>query len=68
MLGDGGPVEMRLGDATYAPTATPARENWRPVLEAYVDKYQADYPDIVAGFPPISEARDQVAVFRLNRS
>jgi hypothetical protein len=67
MIGDGGPVEMRLGDATYPLMATPVREGWQPVLEAYVDKYRPDYPDIVAGFPDISEAEGQVAVFRLER-
>lgn len=68
MLGQGGPVEMRLGDKTYALTATPVREGWQGVLEAYVEKYRADYPDIVAGFPSAEEAEGQVAVFRLERS
>lgn len=68
MLGQRGPVEMRLGDMTYALTATPVREGWEGVLEAYVEKYRPDYPDIVAGFPAIAEAEDQVAVFRLDRS
>ncbi len=68
MLGEGGPVHMRLGDETYALTATPVVAGWQPVLEAYVEKYRADYPDIVAGFPPIEEAENQVAVFRLERT
>lgn len=67
MLGQGGPVEMRLGDSTYALTATPVLDGWEGVLEAYVEKYRPDYPDIVAGFPPVEEAEDQVAVFRLDR-
>jgi len=68
MLGPGGPVEMRLGDHTYALTATPVLDGWQNVLEAYVDKYRPDYPDIVAGFPSMEEAEGKIAVFRLNRS
>lgn len=67
MLGSGGPVEMRLGDATYALRATPVTEGWEPVLEAYVDKYRPDYPDIIAGFPSIEQAQGQISVFRLDR-
>lgn len=68
MIGSGSPVEMRLADSTYSLTANPLTEGWEQVLEAYVAKYQADYPDIVAGFPSIDEAADLVAVFRLDRS
>ena len=64
-LGSGGPVQMRLGDATYELTATRLSEGWQPVLTAYVDKYKADYPDIVAEFPPLEEAEGQFALFRL---
>lgn len=67
MIGQGAPVEMRLVDRTYALDAVPVTENWQDVLEAYVAKYESDYPEIVAGFPPVDEASDQVAVFRLNR-
>lgn len=65
MLGDGGPVQMRLGDETYDLTATRVTDGWQPVLQAYVDKYRPDYPDIVAGFPPMEEAEGQFALFRL---
>jgi hypothetical protein len=68
MLGEGGPVQMRLGDATYSLVATPVDDAFEDVLGAYVDKYRTDYPDIVAGFPAIEEARGSVAVFRLQRS
>jgi hypothetical protein len=30
-------------------------------------KYQPDYPEIIAGVPKVEEARDTVAVLRLNR-
>jgi hypothetical protein len=68
MIGAESPVEMRLGDNTYALQATVVTEGWQPILEAYVAKYKADYPDIVADFPSIDEAKDLVAVFRLNRT
>jgi hypothetical protein len=68
MLGAGAPVEMRLGDTTYALNASLVSEGWQQILEAYVAKYQADYPDIIAGFPSIDEAEELVAVFRLNRT
>jgi len=66
-IGAGSPVEMRLGDDTYSLRATPVRDDFQPVLEAYVAKYQADHPDVVAGFPPLDEAPGLVSVFRLER-
>lgn len=68
MIGDGSPVEMRLGDSTYALNAAPVPSGWEPVLTAYVDKYRPNYPEIVAGFPSPEDAAGQVAVFRLERS
>jgi hypothetical protein len=64
-IGDAGPVRMRMGDKTYDMQATLVTKEWQPILEAYVEKYQADYPDIVEGFPPIEEAEGTVSVFRL---
>ena len=64
-LAQGGPVELRLGDATYALDATRLDSGWEDVLRAYVAKYQPDYPDIVASFPSVEEAGEQIAVFRL---
>jgi hypothetical protein len=68
MIGEGSPVEMRLGDTTYALDASLVTEGWQQILEAYVAKYRADYPDIVAGFPSLEEAEELVAVFRLDRT
>ena len=68
MLGDGGPVELRLADNTYALNATPVTGAWQPVLEAWLDKYRPDYPEIVEGFPAIDEAEGTVAVYRLDRA
>lgn len=67
MLGEGGPVEMRLGDSTYPLSAVAVHEGFEDVLTAYVDKYRAEYPDIIAGFPSVEAARTQVAVLRLER-
>lgn len=64
-IGAGGPVRMRIGDSTYSLQATPVTTGWQPILEAYVEKYRADYPDIVAGFPPVEEAAGTTSVFRL---
>ena len=64
-LGSGGPVRMRMGDETYVMQATLLSTGWEQVVEAYVEKYRADYPDIVAGFPDIEEAAGTVSVFRL---
>lgn len=68
MVGQGTPVEMRLGDRTYALNAIPVTEGWQPVLEAYVAKYEPDYPEIIAGFPSVAEAEGSVAVYRLDRT
>ncbi|MEM7466931.1 MAG: hypothetical protein AAF387_08610 [Pseudomonadota bacterium] len=68
MLGDGGPVRMRLGDNTYALTATTVTENRIPIVNAWMDKYRPDYPDIVGGFPSPEEAGDTHRVFKLSRS
>jgi hypothetical protein len=68
MIGAGSPVEMRLGDSTYSLKASPVAEDWQQIFEAYVAKYQAEYPDIVAGFPSIDEGANPFAVFRLDRS
>ena len=67
MIGQGSPVEMRLEDSTYALNATLLTQGWEPVLNAYVDKYRPDYPDIVNSFPPIDQAQGSIAVFRLMR-
>jgi len=68
MLEGGSPIEMRLGDMTYALSASAVTEGWQEILEAYVAKYRADYPDIIAGFPTIDEAEELVAVYRLDRT
>lgn len=68
MLGEGGPVEMRLEGNTYALDATLVTQGWEPAMTAYVAKYRPDHPDIVAGFPAIEDADESISVFRLDRS
>ena len=65
MLGQGGPVEMRIGSDTYRMNASVVTENWQLILERYQDKYRPDYPDIVSGFPSIEEAAHTISVFNL---
>jgi hypothetical protein len=65
-LGQGGAVLMRLENKTYALQASLVT-NWQPIVEAYMDKYRPDYPDIVNGFPDSEEAADSMRVFRLTR-
>ena len=68
MIGQGGPVEMRLGDNTYALAATPLTQGWEPVYLAYLDKYRPDYPDLVSEFPSVAEGDATGAIFRLSRN
>lgn len=64
-IGNSGPVRMRMGDKTYDMQATLMAEGWQPILQAYVDKYRADYPEIIEGFPSVDEAQGAVSVFQL---
>lgn len=65
MLGEGGPVRLRIDQETYDLTATRLGDGLKKIYTAYIGKYQDDYPDIIAGFPPFEEARDGTAVYRL---
>lgn len=65
-IADGANVEMRLSGNTYALAAVPIRQDLERVVNAYKNKYRANYPDIVAGFPTLEEAGDQFGVFRLD--
>ena len=66
-LGQGGAVRLRMGANTYSLNASLVTDGWEPILEAYVNKYRPDYPDIVNGFPPVEEAAATTSVFRLIR-
>lgn len=67
-IGNGAPVKMRLGDNTYALNAQRVTENFDAIRDRWLDKYRADYPDIVAGFPTGEEAQRVARVFRLART
>ena len=67
MIGDASPVEMRLADNTYSLNAALMNEGWQPMMAAYVDKYEPDYPDIVSTFPSVEEAQGLISVFKLTR-
>ena len=67
MLGGGGPVTLRIEDSSYELTASPVTSGQLPILEAYQNKYRADYPDIVAGMGSPQEMIAGAAVFRLAR-
>lgn len=67
-LGDSSPAELRIGDSTYAVTANRVTEDMEQIWRAYVGKYEADYPDIIASFPPIEEAAQGASIFRLSAS
>ena len=66
-IGDGAPVELRIGDRTYALHATPVEQGAAPIFEAYKAKYEPDYPDLVARLPSVEEAPEVAALFRLDR-
>jgi len=68
MIGDGAPVKMRLADNTYPLRVVRVTEGFEEILKAYIAKYEAEYPEIVASFPAVEEARDSVGVFRLERN
>lgn len=65
MIGEGAPVKMRLEDATYDLTAERVTDNLEAIATAYMDKYRADYPDIVASFPSAAEVNDDWRIYRL---
>jgi len=64
-VGSGGPARLRMNDKTYDMQATAVIEGIEPILEAYLDKYRADYPEIIGEFPPMEEAKETVAIFHL---
>lgn len=58
-------VKVRINDAVYDMTATRMPPGRVDVLTAYVDRYQADYPGIIDGFPPLEEMAQGSALFEL---
>ena len=66
-VGDGAPVQLRLGDDTYALNAVPVAGNTDAILNAWLDKYEPDYPEIVSGFREGEASSSAAAIFRLDR-
>ena len=66
ILETGGPVHMRLEDSTYPLLATMVTSNEDKILQAWQEKYEADYPEFFA-----SSASDDFleysSVYRLSR-
>ena len=66
-IGPASPVELRLGDSTFALKAVAVSEDAEAILTAWLDKYEPDYPEIVAGFRNDAAGAGSAAVFRLER-
>ena len=58
-------VRVRINDALYDMRATRMPPGRVDVLQAYVDRYKDDYPDIIASFPPLEEFAEGSALFEL---
>jgi len=57
---------MRIDDKTFGLKASQVMAGWQPIMLKYVDKYRADYPDIINGFPSLEDAEGKIAVFKLS--
>lgn len=62
---EAGRVNLRLGDNTYALSATPVESVDEAIFDEYTERYAADYPEIVAGMPRGAELAETGVVFRL---
>lgn len=58
-------VDLRIGGDVYAMRAERLQTGQVAVLQRYVERYQEDYPEIIASFPPMEEFAQGAAVFRL---
>jgi len=64
-IGPASPVELRLGDDTFALNAVAVSEGREAILSAWLDKYEPGYPEIVAGFRNDAAGAGNATVFRL---
>ena len=53
-LGDGGDVELRIGDNTYSVVAERQSEKLDKLIAALYDKYRPNYPNIVSDMSKVS--------------
>jgi hypothetical protein len=58
-------VKVRIHDAVYEMRARRMPPGRVDVLQAYVDRYKDDYPEIIDGFPPVPELAQSSALFEL---
>ena len=66
-IGAGGPVQIRIGDRTYAVRATPVEDRLEAIYAAYIAKYEPNYPDLIASMPSLEEGRELAVIYRLDR-
>jgi hypothetical protein len=59
-------VHLRIGDDTFDMRATRLAQGRRDIVEKYINRYKDNYPDIIAGFPPIEQFAEGAAVFELD--
>ena len=60
-------VRLRIGDDAYDMLATRIQSGRQDIFQMYIDRYKDNYPDIIAGFPPVEEFAKGAALFELNR-
>jgi len=58
-------VRLRIGDNAYDMRATRIESGREDIFQMYIDRYKDNYPDIIAGFPPIEEFSQGAALFEL---
>lgn len=67
MLGQGGPVHLRIGDATYPLLARKLTEEQLPIIASYQNKYRAGYPAIVGDMGAPEDMINGASVYLLAR-
>jgi hypothetical protein len=60
-------VRLRIADNVYDMRATRIESGRQDIFQMYIDRYKDNYPDIIAGFPPIEEFSRGGALLELVR-
>ena len=66
MLGNGGLVQMRLEDSTYPLQANVVNSGEEEILQGWLGKYEADYPEFV-NTSASEEFLEYSSIYRLSR-
>ena len=66
MLGNGGPIHMRIEDSTYPLLATIVSSGVDEILQAWELKYIEDYPDFFSTSAVVGFLEDS-SVYRVTR-